>query len=242
MPGDPRQYDRNSYPVGYPAYPHGQDGYRQPYDVQQQATSVSEDRTLPVFLPQENSGSNYTIRAKHILENIPRRMRADIVQPVNVRIERSELKKLADGMQSGNASQHRDSAAAIIVAVSLRAPDDAFYIEPASPETLWMENHLGSLADEFASWRWKITAKRPGRGTLQLIITARSIGGDGLTAETRLPDRLFDIRVLTNYTKFLWKWFTWISAAVLGGLLVQFGNDIIEVIKMIIQDGTGRGI
>jgi len=207
-----------------------------------QSSFTPEDRSLPVSAPRESSSPSYSIRANQILENIPRHMRVGITQAVDVRIARSELQNLAKDIRSGEASQNHDLVAAKFMTVRLRAPDDAFYIEPASRETLWLEKNLGALGDEFASWRWRITSKQSGRGTLQLVASVTMIGRDGLVAETPLPDRLFDIRMSTNYAKMLGWWIGWIAAALLGGLMVRFGDDIMNIIKVIIENGTGSGL
>ena len=50
------------------------------------------------------------------------------------------------------------------MSVRLRAPEGGFWIEMASPETQWIENTLGLLSDDYASWRWIVTPQRRGLG------------------------------------------------------------------------------
>ncbi len=73
------------------------------------------------------------------------------------------------------------------MSVRLRSPDGGFYIETSSPETQWIENVLGLVADDFASWRWTITPRERGKQRLQLLISARTVGADGLTARQLCP-------------------------------------------------------
>ncbi len=88
----------------------------------------------------------------------------------------------------------------------LRAPDGGFLIETRSPETQWIENVLGITSDEYASWRWTITARERGKRQLQLIVSARTVGSDGLTAETALPDQVIDVKVGINYADSAKRW------------------------------------
>ncbi len=62
------------------------------------------------------------------------------------------------------------------------------------------------MADDFASWRWTITPRERGRQRLQLLISARTIGADGLTAETALPDQMIEVRVGVNYARTAARW------------------------------------
>lgn len=114
------------------------------------------------------------------------------------------------------------------MSVRLRAPDGGFFIETASPETQWIENALGLMADDYASWRWTVTPKTRGRRRLQLIISARTIGADGLAAETALPDQVVEIKVRTNYARLLALSLGWMLAALAGGLLAGFGGEILS--------------
>ena len=75
---------------------------------------------------------------------------------------------------------------------------------------------------------------RRGKRKLQLIISARTVGTDGLTAETALPDQVIDVSVSINYARTFAKWATWITAAVAGGLLSQFGGSIYEFAKTLL--------
>ena len=111
------------------------------------------------------------------------------------------------------------------MSVRLRAPDGGFTIETASPETQWIDNVLGVMSDDYASWRWAVTAKERGKRRLQLIVSARTVGADGLTAETALPDQVIEVRVGINYAKTAAHWGGWLGAAVTGGLLARFGED-----------------
>lgn len=162
-----------------------------------------------------------------------------VTEIVEVRIARAELQNLAKGMRNQQAAQQHDLIITKAMSVRLRAPDGGFYVEPASPETQWIENQLGVLTDDFASWRWTVTPQRTGRSRLQLVVSARTVGGDGLAAETALPDQVFEVRVTTNYGVLAKRWAGWIAAAVAGGLFARFGEQAWEIGQSLLRGGLG---
>lgn len=168
-----------------------------------------------------------------LVENIPRRMRAGLPVVVEARIARSDVKALAENLQGGGNAVRHEIVVTKAMSVRLRAPDGGFWIEPRSPETQWIENILGLGTDDYASWRWTVTARERGRRQLQLIVSARTVGSDGLAAETALPDQVIDVRVGINYTATAQKWLGWTAAAVAGGLFARFGETIFETAQVV---------
>ena len=165
------------------------------------------------------------VQAGQLVENIPRRMRVAIPMIVEARIARAEVKAIADTMQGGGAIHRHEVMVSKAMTVRLRAPDGGFSIETASPETQWIDNVLGVMADDYASWRWSITPKERGKKRLQLVVSARTVGADGLMAETALPDQVIEVKVGVNYAKTAVRWAGWITAASVGGILARFGED-----------------
>lgn len=164
------------------------------------------------------------VEVGQLVENIPRTMRVARPQRVEVRIAKADVKALADGLQGGGGVARHDVMVTKAMSVRLRAPDGGFFIESASPETQWIENTLGLMADDFASWRWTVTPRARGVQRLQLIVSARTVGADGLAAETALPDQVIEVRVRTNYGKVAMTGGGWVAAAVAGGVLAKFGE------------------
>jgi hypothetical protein len=164
----------------------------------------------------------------HLVENIPRNMRVAVPVLIQVRIARRDIKALAEGLQGGGAAYRHEVTLTNAMSVRLRAPDGGFFIENASPETQWIEKTLLLSSDEFASWRWNVTPREKGKKRLQLIISARTVSGDGLAAETALPDQVITVRVRTNFAKSVSRWAGWAVAALVGGLLVRFGEGAYE--------------
>jgi hypothetical protein len=170
------------------------------------------------------------IEQGQLVENIPRHMRAGVPVVVEARIARADIKALAEGLQGGGAAFRHDVVVTKAMSMRLRAPDGGFLIETRSPETQWIENVLGITSDEYASWRWTITARERGKRQLQLIVSARTVGADGLTAETALPDQVIDVKVGINYGEQAKRWMGWTVAAVIGGLFARFGEGIFDIL------------
>jgi hypothetical protein len=184
-------------------------------------------------------GSWPLIEAGQLVENIPRRMRVGIPVIVEARIARADVKALAEGLQGGGAAFRHEVVVTKAMSVRLRAPDGGFSIENRSPETQWIENVLGLGSDDFASWRWTVTPRTRGRRQLQLIVSARTVGADGMTAETALPDQLVDVKVAINYTRTIGRWTGWVLAAVIGGLLAKFGETGYVILKLLAAKHLG---
>jgi len=168
------------------------------------------------------------VETGQLVENIPRTMRVDIPSLVEVSIARSDVQNLQDTL-TGPAPAHRhDLMITKAMSVRLRAPDGGFFIETASPETQWINNNLGIEVDDNAMWRWNVTPKTRGRKRLQVIVSARTVGSDGLAAETALPDQVVEVKVRTNYKKNVRHLAGWTTAAIIGGLFARFGEQIWE--------------
>lgn len=172
------------------------------------------------------------VDAGQLAEAIPRRMRLMVPATVEVRIARKNLEGLAAGIEGrGQAARHANVVTSAL-ALRLKAPDGGFAIDGLSPETQWIENRLNIVSgDEFASWRWVVRPLHRGRGRLQLVVSARTTGPDGGTAETALPDQMIDVRVRTNWGLTAMRWTGWIIAAIIGGALAKFGAAGYEIVR-----------
>jgi len=184
-------------------------------------------------------GSWPLIESGQLIENIPRRMRVGVPVVAEARIARADVKALAEGLQGGGAAFRHEVVITKAMSVRLRAPDGGFTIENRSPETQWIENVLGFGSDDFASWRWTVTPRARGRRPLQLIVSARTVGADGMTAETALPDQIVDVKISINYARTLARWMGWIAAAVIGGLLAKFGETAWVIAQLLIAKHLG---
>ena len=191
--------------------------------------------------PQAPAASQREAQAKaeagQLAENIPRTMRVGNSERIEVRIAKARVTALTQGLEGGGLAWRHDVTVTQAMSVRLRAPDGGFFIETASPETQWIENQLGLMAgDDFASWRFLVTPQKRGRARLQIIVSARTVGGDGLAAETALPDQVIEVKVRTNLKRAFLRWSGWIIAAVAGGAFAKFGEGALGMAMPLVQE------
>jgi hypothetical protein len=160
-----------------------------------------------------------------LAENIPRRMRLAVPVLVEVRVGRAEVQALAERLEGGGGAYRHEVVVTKAMSVRLRPADAGFWVETASPETQWIATGLAGMADDFVSWRWSVTPRVRGRRRLHLLVSARTVGADGLAAETALPDQVIEVKVRTNYGASAMRWGGWLVAAVVGGVLARFGEE-----------------
>lgn len=208
--GPPPMGGRGPMPPGAPGLP---PGAPMPRMARSQGPGPSNAGRPPV---------DANVTEGSLLENIPRRMRVGTPEQVEVRIARGALESLGAGMQ-GQVSGHKIHVAKAM-SVRLRAPEGGFYIEATSPETQWVENTLGIVSDDFASWRWTVTPHYRGKARLQLVVSARSVGQDGLAAETALPEQVIEVRVRTNYGRMVSRLALWLAAMSAAGVIGAMGE------------------
>ena len=223
-----------------PPAPHPGGGYAAPLPSPEEVFGHFERATVPQQSAPpppsvQPSAHPSTVMPGQLIETIPRRMRVGLTVPVEVRIAKADVKAISHGLDVGNTAFRHEVRVTKAMSVRLLSPEGGFYIETASPETQWIENALGLMADDYARWRWSITPKLRGRRRLQLIVAARTIGPDGLAAETALPDQIIEIKVSANYGVLAKRAAGWTIAAVMGGLLAQFGAQIWTALEPFIE-------
>lgn len=170
-----------------------------------------------------------------MVENVPRVMRVGISERVEVRLAHARIKGLTEGLEGGGLAWRHDVTITKAMSVRLRAPDGGFFIETASPETQWIDSQFADVGDDYASWRFMITPQRAGRARLQIIVSARTVGADGLAAETAFPDQVIDLKVRANYVRLGKRAAGWVLAAVAGGAFATFGEGVMRAANEIFQ-------
>jgi hypothetical protein len=180
----------------------------------------------PKTLAPRPLSSEPAIQPGQLVENIPRRMVVGVTETVEVRIGRDGAQGLMIDLQGRGTPARHSLFVTKAMSVRLRAPQSGFAIDPASPETQWIEATVGPLSGEFAVWRFAVTPNRRGERTLQLIVSARTLGTDGVMADTTLPERIVTVRVRTNYGRTALQWSGWIAALLIGGVLGKAGEGL----------------
>ncbi|WP_409561761.1 Clp protease N-terminal domain-containing protein [Hyphomicrobium sp. MC8b] len=183
--------------------------------------------------PKRGKGAN--VETGQLAENIPRSMRVGKTVRAEIRIAKSSVKALTEGLDGGGQVWQHTVAVTKAMSVRIRAPDGGFYIESTSPETQWIESNLGYSSDDFASWRFNITPQYRGWSDLQIIVSARSIGADGVAAETALPDQIVEVKVRANIGRTVVRIFSWTVAAVIGGALATFGESGMAIVTTLMK-------
>ncbi|MEZ5843299.1 MAG: Clp protease N-terminal domain-containing protein [Hyphomicrobiaceae bacterium] len=178
-----------------------------------------------------------TLEIGRLIENVPRRANVGSTRTVEVRLRRAEI--------AGYTPQHAqrsnpDGRVIHAVCVRLRAPEGGVTIETLTPETAWLDASAGGLADEFATWRWRVAPTLRGRRKLVLGLTVRRVGEEGLTAETNLPEQVFTVNVGPD-VRSIATWAGGIAAALATGFAAGlFGNAIISgTLGVIARLGAG---
>jgi hypothetical protein len=133
-------------------------------------------------------------------------MRVGAATAAQVRIGRDKVDSLMQLIVGSRAQYHPEAVLSRALTVRLRAPDGGFAIEPVTPETQWIDAVPGVQQDENVGWRWTVTPQRRGRRRLQLVVSARIVGRDGIAAEGAPPDRTIEVAVRPRLIRRLVRW------------------------------------
>jgi len=155
-------------------------------------------------------------------------MKVGVLETVEIRIAREGVPDVARGLQGGGAAHAHQLLITRAMSVRLQGEPGRFYIEPKSPETQWTGARPDQLASDYAVWRFTVIPQVRGPAELTLIVASRSIGADGVVADTSLPEQRISIRVSANVTRGLKRWLGWIAVAILGGILAKLGEGFWE--------------
>jgi len=155
-------------------------------------------------------------------------MKVGVADTFEVRIARGDVMDAGRGL-GGRGTPHMH-AIHITRAMSVRLQGEPgrFYIEASSPETQWTGSRNEHLTSDYAVWRFTVIPQRRGPAELLLVVSSRTIGSDGVVADTSLPEQRITIRVSANVTRGAKRWLGWIAVAVLGGVLAKLGEGFWE--------------
>jgi len=161
-----------------------------------------------------------------LVEAVPRRMRVGVPAPAEVRIARDRIEGLIAALNGRGAASLGEQPLTRALSVRLRAPGGDFWIEPATPETQWVDSASSMIHDDYANWRWTVVARRRGRGRLTLMVSARTVGRDGLAVESAPPDRAIEVKVGGNYRQVAARWAGWILALLAGAAIGSYWEQL----------------
>ncbi len=222
-------------PQGMTAGPHGPPVSQARTGPQQQPVApqpIGRPAAGPAPAPRERPAKG---DGSPLQENIPRTMRADTTERIEIRIARAAMKALGSGPESPHSGRRYGVGTVQAVAVRLKAPEGGFFIETASPESQWIDGQSGLSIDEFASWRFNITPQSRGRVRLQIMTSARIVGSDGIAVETPMPDQVVEVKVRRNTKRSIARWFGWLIAAAVGAAIALGYERGLEKVQPLIE-------
>lgn len=180
--------------------------------------------------PQQRASTAAVITASvgKLTGSIPTHWRVSQAQPIEIRLSPDELRALALQLDGRGAAYAHEKIVAKALSVRLKAPDHHFAIEPTSPETLWLDAQALQMSNDGAHWRWQVTPQAGGKTKLQLVISARTVGADGVVAETALPDQSVTVKIGGNRRRLALKLLGYLGVLLLGAVLARYGEGGIE--------------
>ena len=163
-----------------------------------------------------------------LIENIPRRMKVGVIESFEVRIARDDVVDAGRGLAGRGTPHQHPLEITRAMSVRLQGEPGRFYIEASSPETQWTGSRNEHLTSDYAVWRFTVIPQRRGPADLTLIVSSRTIGSDGVVADTSMPEQRITIRVSANVTRGARRWIGWLLVAILGGVLAKLGEGFWE--------------
>jgi neural Wiskott-Aldrich syndrome protein len=190
---------------------------------QRRPESRSEPRSEHGANPPRRSGkSKRGENSGPLLVTAASRMQRGETETIEVRVALRALAAL-DGVPEGGGAYRDRPFVTRAVTVRLRTDDDAV-IETDAPETQWIESAIGLQEEDLGSWYWTIVPQRAGKLPLIFSLSSRTVGADGLTAETTLPDHFVEVRVTGTPVRTMLRicsWFALIVGALAAGALAE---------------------
>ncbi|HHO53312.1 MAG TPA: hypothetical protein ENK18_21180, partial [Deltaproteobacteria bacterium] len=185
------------------------------------------------------SGSDTSAAAPRVgtlAENVPRSMKVEVPVPVEIRLAVGSPEGITADMPGDGIPTQRSLSVTRAMSVRLVAPRGGFFIEPLSPETQWVDDPEQA---GIARWSWKITPKWSGNLPLSVVVSSRTVGAGGLSAESRLPDQTFEISVGANHGRRMRRAGLWVGTAVAGSVVGMWGQEAFSLLMQLLSQGAG---
>jgi len=195
-----------------------------PWSDPSSAEPVSESPVAakPQSQPQSPFGRSQ-IETTDLIEFIPVKLPLLAATTIEIRIPRSAVMATA-AASSVQSAQGRGPIVTRAVAVRLRASTGGLSVENASPETQWFDSKSTQRDDDEVRWRWSVTPRVRGRLPLQLSVSVRTVGADGMIVETALPEQQVSVRVSSNPRAAARTMAKWALAALIGSVVTLLAS------------------
>jgi hypothetical protein len=152
-------------------------------------------------------------------------MRVGVPAMAEVRVARDKIDALVVALNSRGPPHPGDASIARALSVRLGATEGGFWIEPASPETHWIDSSPSTPPDDPLVWRWTVVPRRRGRSRLTLMVSAHGVSRDGVAAQSPPMDRTVEVRVGANHLHRAARLAGWIAAIVAGAFIGYRGQE-----------------
>lgn len=166
-----------------------------------------------------------------LVESIKRRMTVDRTEEVEVRIAAEDSDGLTVGLRGDGAPTVHEIPVTSVMSLRLTAPRGGFVIAPHSPESQWVRTDQRAGDQPFAAWRFTITPTRRGKTVLELTLSYKEIGPEGLIADSALPDKTIEIKVRANYGKIARRAASWAITLLLGAALGAYFDELVALVR-----------
>jgi neural Wiskott-Aldrich syndrome protein len=174
-----------------------------------------------------------------LMEDVPRRMRVGRPATAEVRIARDRVDGLLAALNGREPGAAVDATAARALSVRLRGAKGGFWIEPATPETQWLEARPDRLDDGHIVWRWTIVPRRTGRSRLTLSVAAHTVGREGLTGAVPPSERPVEVKVSRGFLRRTSRLLGWLIAAAAGYAAASFGPEYWPMLAAAVRSALG---
>ena len=174
-----------------------------------------------------------------LIEAVPRRMRVGAAANAEVRIARDKIDGLLLALRNRDGQVSGEAPVVRALSVRLRGTKGGFWIEPATPETQWVEGQRARAEEDHMIWRWTVVPRRRGRSRLTVMVTVNTAARDGVVATTSPPDRVIDVSVGLNQKWRAVRVAGWILAGLVGAALAHLGPQYWPLVSAVLTKTLG---
>ena len=149
-----------------------------------------------------------------LVESVPRRMRVGVPAPAEVRIARDRIEGLIVALNGRGAAPLAEQPLTRALSVPPQGAGRRLLDRAGDAGDAMGRQRQQHDPDDHATWRWTVVARRRGRRRLTLMVSARTVGRDGLAVESAPPDRVIEVKVGGNIRQAAvrrtgWIWRCW---------------------------------
>lgn len=185
--------------------------------------------------PKSAPAGRTTAMPGKLVENISRKMKVDRAEQIEIRITSNDTEKLMLGFRGEGAPTKHTIPVTTVMSLRLVAPQGGFSISAHSPEAQWVQGKDDLREGSFASWRFTVMPTRRGKNVLELTLSYKQMGADGLIAESSLPDKTIEIDIQANMAKVALRAASWLTTLLAGAALGAYFDKILKLVSFLVS-------